>query len=111
MIPELLEKIGLQRQIDEIKESLKGLKSWKEVMIKEKIESLMLIRKIMDKVDKISEDLSKHLMEYEVYRNKYFVSSQKPYKCPVCEGKGRIILTPKCEMICHPCEGKGIVWR
>lgn len=39
----------------------------------------------------------------------------RPHKCPICEGKGKIInLYPELfqhgEVQCHGCQGKGIVW-
>lgn len=34
----------------------------------------------------------------------------KPYKCPVCDGKGQWFKPPKDEYHCNCCEGKGIVW-
>jgi hypothetical protein len=44
-----------------------------------------------------------------------------PYRCPVCEGEGRIVIKDSNEMLlsmppqkptkqCNGCEGKGIVW-
>jgi len=67
-------------------------------------------------------------MEYEIHRNKYFSSSSKPHKCPVCDGEGKkqisnplengaIRVQVLCDALgryfiqCASCSGKGILWK
>lgn len=40
-----------------------------------------------------------------------------PHKCPVCDGAGKVSATTcvngisgTCDVVCHACDGKGIVW-
>lgn len=40
-----------------------------------------------------------------------------PYKCPVCGGAGKVPkrtdndgITVTCDVVCHACDGKGVVW-
>ncbi len=116
----LLEKVSLQRQIFDLNDKIKKLESFKEMFIKEKIEDLIRLKKLEDKVDKLTDEFEKHRMEYEIYRNKYFCTAlSKPYKCPVCEGncmrpnplKGIENMQMPVNLDCIVCGGKGLVWR
>ena len=102
----------LQSQINDIKNLLDKFENWKQLIIKEKIEDLMRLRKLESKFNELKDSFEKHAMEYGIYRNKYFMAAlTHPYKCPVCEGR----CTPNDEnlkgFLCGPCEGTGLVWR
>jgi len=40
--------------------------------------------------------------------------SKRPHKCPICEGTGRTSpngnMSQYSSVVCHGCDGKGIVW-
>lgn len=64
-------------------------------------EAFLIIKKRCDDIEEIV---------YEV-KEKQLNCDRKPFKCPVCEGKGK--LWPDGTIgyhRCEPCEGKGIVW-
>jgi DnaJ-class molecular chaperone len=37
-------------------------------------------------------------------------NEKKPYRCPICDGVGKIIGQIIIKVDCGTCEGKGIVW-
>jgi hypothetical protein len=48
---------------------------------------------------------------HEQYQFNIKNKDKKPHICPLCEGKGKIEYLGKLEIvICHSCEGKGIIW-
>ncbi len=67
-----------------------------------------LANRVQDLEQEITE-ICQRLLDLECKEN-----PKNPYKCPTCDGKGshQEEVEPKVlkfEM-CHPCEGKGIVW-
>jgi hypothetical protein len=51
-----------------------------------------------------------------VVEAKPLILNKRPFKCPVCEGSGQLLViqdgsasTPPTKA-CHACEGKGLVW-
>lgn len=40
------------------------------------------------------------------------VIEKKPYKCPVCDGTGNVIVESLHQTkLCHPCKGAGVLWQ
>lgn len=41
---------------------------------------------------------------------KFRCNDKKPYKCPLCDGKGGFYISGTMDSVCYLCESKGIVW-
>ena len=53
------------------------------------------------------------------YNIPYQFPQQKPHKCPVCDGRGRVLFDPENpfkrgssvqDWACKPCSGSGVLW-
>jgi hypothetical protein len=65
----------------------------------------------------ISRDEMIKEIKFQIERNKMPDENKKPYKCLVCDGKGKTGQKGSVEHgiagyeeYCYPCKGKGIVW-
>lgn len=87
------------------------------------------LEKLFDKIEKIETNSGRHvclsqsdeigkikkeLLETRIQFIDQLGNDRKPYKCPICEGKGnnKSEVEPKVLKFefCASCEGKGIVW-
>jgi uncharacterized coiled-coil protein SlyX len=98
---------------------IQELEKWKEVVIEKNIQDNNRIRKLEDKsalqtnlVNIISDlhRIDERIVELEKHKDE----NQIPFKCPVCNGSGRIIHELLSGEVlknkCHACQGKGIIW-
>lgn len=69
---------------------------------------------LIERMDKLEKQVSNWEEEFYFIQGKVRDRDKRPYKCPVCEGKGKINLVLPAggywENNCNSCKGDGIVW-
>lgn len=103
--------VKLDKKVDEV---VSQLKAWDEDL--EYLDSMKLPKRI----EKLEKQIANWEEKFYFLKDKLRSADEKPHKCPVCNGEGKLIINngqlltsypaqyPTKE--CHACEGKGIIW-
>lgn len=111
---------GINKNLDKLQERIESLETTEKIEHKieriAKLEQLNAqcfeanpIKKIDEKFKHLEDRL--HWIEGDIAKRSYNISEKKPYKCPICDGKGGFKdVDKKFEWTCDSCKNTGIVW-
>lgn len=100
-------------EIKDLQEPIKRLESFDK-------SNTEILQNHRDSIEDLQKQITTWEEEFYFLKQKIRFTEEKPYKCPICNGEGNVIINngqlltsypPQYPTkICHACEGKGIVW-
>jgi DnaJ-class molecular chaperone len=105
--------MSLDDRLTNIEEALENYREYR-TSIEDLETDVMYLKEGLNKLRKEFESkLDVDMDKWKQYFSEVF-PSKKPYRCPICEGRGLVFLmmsiTESNQATCDPCQGKGIVW-